>query len=227
MIVSDDKNHDTYAVQHFLEHVFVDKWLQGKPLAFRQRILEAIFDSDGAPSHFKQKYTLESLYRIKTDAPFTRLRWLFGGPGHGKGVWDGFIGVVKNATIAAMIRECLVFDNTEEGAYQVYELIKQLFEKEIAPHADMTNLTVRKWNIEWVPSTEIKRKEGEGRVEVDTIHAFASKIGVRTLFCFEATGNSETGQSAVIVQRFGHFCSVCMKGPVGACNADPVDRVDF
>lgn len=230
VIVSDDKKHDSYAVQHFLEEVFVNRWLQGKPIDFRRRILEVIFDSDGAPSHFKQKYTLQSLYGIKTNAPFTRLRWLFGAPGHGKGVWDGLIGVVKNKAIAHMIRERLVYANSSEGAYGIFLLIKDLFDKEIAPHEEATNLTVRKWNVEWVSTEDIQKRrpaEGAVREEVDTITAFVSRIGVRKLFCFEADGDLETGTTSLIVQRFGHFCSLCMKGPAGACTADPVDHVDL
>lgn len=170
------------------------------------------------------------MFKVKKEGPFARFRWLFGAPGHGKGPCDGYISIVKNKTIGAIIREGFVVANNPENKRGAYEYIKKIFETEIVPHSNMTNLSVYKWNIEWVSTEDIAARRPKGdnsRDAVNTIIAFKEKIGVRNLFSFESDGDVDTGRVSLIVQRFGHYCSLCMKGPVGICNVDPIDKVDF
>jgi hypothetical protein len=56
-----------------------------------------LVNSDGAASHFKQKYTIQFLCKLYASTNFQRIIWNFGCPGHGKGVWDG-IGALVSKT---------------------------------------------------------------------------------------------------------------------------------
>ena len=53
------------------------------------------FNTDGAPSHFKNKFTMHSLFKFKTTVGATTVVWETCAPGHGKGPWDGIGAVVK------------------------------------------------------------------------------------------------------------------------------------
>jgi hypothetical protein len=85
--VTNDKNHDSYATQHFMDK-FIDEWLQG------HTIHSIHIHSDNAGSHFKNSKTLNYLSRL-FDRLNLKVTWSFGCPGHGKGPWDGFGGVMK------------------------------------------------------------------------------------------------------------------------------------
>ena len=52
--------------------------------------------SDGAPTHFKSRFTMGWLSELKTDFDFSQVWWDFSAPQHGKGPWDGLGALVKN-----------------------------------------------------------------------------------------------------------------------------------
>ena len=58
-------------------------------------ILEHFIRSDGAGSHFKNKYTMNFLGKYKDSGGLERAVWCIGCPGHGKGAWDGLAGMIK------------------------------------------------------------------------------------------------------------------------------------
>ena len=87
---SNDKLHDTSFVQHFLQHVALGEhgFVKSHPV-LKDQISEFHIHSDGAPGHFKQKYTLQSLNDLlirNIPHGIKRILWEFGCPGHGKGV---------------------------------------------------------------------------------------------------------------------------------------------
>jgi len=53
------------------------------------------FNTDGAPSHFKNRFTMHSLFKFKTTSGASTIVWETCAPGHGKGPWDGIGAVVK------------------------------------------------------------------------------------------------------------------------------------
>lgn len=89
---SDDKQHDTSFVQHYLQHVALgEKGFVKSHLKLKDQISEFHVHSDGAPGHFKQKYTLQSLNDLlirNIGHGITRIVWEFGCPGHGKGIYS-------------------------------------------------------------------------------------------------------------------------------------------
>ena len=53
------------------------------------------FNTDGAPSHFKNRFTMQSMFNFKTKTGATTVLWETCAPGHGKGPWDGIGAVIK------------------------------------------------------------------------------------------------------------------------------------
>ena len=78
--VSRDQKHDTHMTQHA-----VRDWLE-KRMATRCPWLKRLFiHSDGAPSHFKNKWSIHFLLDLKRELELAFLAWEFGAPQHGKG----------------------------------------------------------------------------------------------------------------------------------------------
>ena len=86
--LSGDKHHDTHYFQKaFLDHQkkYNDKLGPGG--------VHYVF-TDGAPSHFKNKFTIAFLIHVYKTVGIT-VMWGFNAPAHGKGAWDG-IGELKS-----------------------------------------------------------------------------------------------------------------------------------
>ena len=84
-----DKSHDTWAWQHAMKQ-WTSRYQNHPDTA------ECTFHhvgSDGAPSHFKNKYSLDFLRELKS--MWIGVQWGFNAPSHGKGPWDGIGAVVK------------------------------------------------------------------------------------------------------------------------------------
>jgi hypothetical protein len=118
IVISNDKHHDTAFVQHFLGKVFVE-WFRGHG-QYTNGITEVSIHSDGAASHFKNKESIGYLMKWKTLLDLQRVSWLFGCPGHGKGVWDGLGGIVKNGTTLHLIR----LSKPVGEVFEIFEIIK-------------------------------------------------------------------------------------------------------
>ncbi|KAM7312905.1 hypothetical protein ISCGN_009809 [Ixodes scapularis] len=84
-VISDDMCHDSahacYAVSK------VHEWLEDKIPVYAH----VTYVSDGAASHFKNKYQLHELQGSK----YTSTKWIFSATGHGKSACDGIGGLVK------------------------------------------------------------------------------------------------------------------------------------
>lgn len=87
--VSDELNHDKYAVYVYLNKLF--SWLKSEHSALK---VIHIF-SDGAASQFKQRFTISSML-ILSKFYNVDLSWHFFATAHGKGAVDGIGAVVKS-----------------------------------------------------------------------------------------------------------------------------------
>ena len=96
IFVSEDGKHDTYFVQHAMDEL--QKYFKKeKGMTFRRWYI----NTDGAASHFKNKYTMHSLRVFLEKSGAASVMWETCAPGHGKGPWDG-IGAVIKRTIRAL-----------------------------------------------------------------------------------------------------------------------------
>lgn len=73
----------------------------------------------------------------------------FGAPGHGKGTWDGFGGILKNAATRRIVSESLIVKTAKE----VYDLLIRLFCSEIKQeeYANAKRIKVKHWSIVLLP----------------------------------------------------------------------------
>jgi hypothetical protein len=138
---------------------------------------------------------------------FKRLNWLFGCPGHGKGVWNGLGGVIKSKLFRAILKYYEVFGQVNEEKKNLYEWAKKLF-AEYPEVEGKTFKTISKWNIEWqdVQST-VRPSFSEGgkkiRDSVQDIKAFKeihrSGLGTHDLFEFEVSDKCTADNTTLIV----------------------------
>ena len=105
--MSSDGKHDSYSMQHYVDAALVKL----KPTIDEQKMHALLVHSDNAAQHFKSSKSLYYFSNLKKSNKdnddgvlpsrqhvphFASVVWHFGAPGHGKGVWDGLGGVLKN-----------------------------------------------------------------------------------------------------------------------------------
>ena len=83
--VSNDKDHDTWFTQETMRKQAAWCKTQDQFPGLATQITDHIIRSDGAGSHFKNKFTFHSLGDDKTRHGLRAVSWDIGCPGHGKG----------------------------------------------------------------------------------------------------------------------------------------------
>ncbi len=101
--VSDDKRHDRFAMQHFTDEEFkyIEAYISETfPNDLNNNVIQQLHQhSDNASQHFKSTGAIEyftSLIMKRGGATKCMYVYSFGAPGHGKGVFDGIGGAIKN-----------------------------------------------------------------------------------------------------------------------------------
>lgn len=195
--ISDDKHHDTHFVQHFMvTHIYgPDGWLQKQSSSFQLSHNIWHWNSDGAASHFKQVGTLYFMHKLCTDYSLHRITWCFGCPGHGKGLWDGLGGVIKNTCKAYMLRH----DITIASPKELHTIASELFassDKKLE-YLNRKNTQCKEWHIVYTDSAETKLLRESPEVQVptkklDAICGFKHQVGTQRIFFYEALGKATT-----------------------------------
>jgi hypothetical protein len=221
IVVSNDKHHDTGFVNYFLHQTFAD-WFEANREKYTSKITEISVHSDGAASHFKNKDSIGCLITLKAKLSLARISWLFGCPGHGKGVWDGLGGIIKNGTTIYLIRHQKPMGEVED----VFKLIKQLFapdeqnellESDTAKQG--SKLKCEPWHICYGRSVDIelfRTSAGEEKKQTrialkgssDADNSTGKGDGTRSMFYYEAVGNGVQ----LVYRKYGCSCIYCMKG---------------
>ncbi|CAG9808831.1 unnamed protein product [Chironomus riparius] len=88
-IISDTKNHDKYTACTFID------FLIDSVMNEQDNIHLVNLWSDGAPSHFKSRFSVSNMIRLESKYS-TKLRWNFSATSHGKTQADGVGGTIKN-----------------------------------------------------------------------------------------------------------------------------------
>ena len=236
MTFSNDKEHDTYFVQKFFyddgNGVF-SKWLSETSERIRSTWRHLLVNSDGAGSHFKQKYTLQYFCTLILHmVQFKRFTWHFGCPGHGKGTWDGLGGVVKTLLKNLIIRDGKVFHSDQQE--KLYEWAKVILEESRPGHVYKK---IEKWFIRWqdisalrpgkkeVVSGTGKKTNQRERDRVSDIKAFKeinkNGLGTHDIFEYEVSA-----KDTVLLRRTGCACpEYCMQVSLDECKKCMVDGV--
>lgn len=107
------------------------EWLEGVAPLYAH----VTYVSDGAPSHFKNRYQLHELTATK----YASVQWLFSAAGHGKNACDGIGGVVKHhATL----------HNLRSSATSVIKFAKDM--------VDVLNTKLQNVTLIHLPSADLK-----------------------------------------------------------------------
>ena len=133
--VTPDTKHDTYASQCFLKKT-LQWWEDHYVKTGKENINSVHIHSDNA-SHFKSRKSMHFLSQIKVlFAWVSWVTWSFGCPGHGKGPWDGFGGMLKRVMRRAIIDGGVVMRNGKD----VYDFLVRRFctEEWKRSHSDYT-----------------------------------------------------------------------------------------
>ena len=162
-------------------------------------ILEHLVRSDGAGSHFKNKFTMQFMTKFKTDQGLVRATWCIGCPGHGKGKWDGLAGMLKQ-WLRQMIMDSVLLI---KEAKQVYELLRSHFMSDKWKNEHEMNY-ISVMNIMYISEDEVVRKEPHS-YDCTAIHAHGR--GCRDLYSFEGV-RTNCLQSRV----FSCWCVPCTLG---------------
>jgi hypothetical protein len=97
VFVSSDLQHDTDFVQHAM--LALQAHFRRRGMIFKQWF----FNTDGAASHFKQRFTFQSVHSFKTASGATSVVWEVCAPGHGK---VGTLSLVPCLSILILSRVC-------------------------------------------------------------------------------------------------------------------------
>ena len=108
-----------------------------------------------------------------------RLTWTFGAPGHGKGTWDGFGGILKNAATRRIVSESPII----KTAAEVFELLTRLFCSDIKEeeYANTKRIKVKHWSIVLLNEEKIKEYPTMEQASIQNIEAF-DRSGTQKIF---------------------------------------------
>lgn len=146
-VVSDDRKHDSaHAVMAI--NLIIKNIQQSFAV---ETFEEIIMISDGAASHFKNRYQFQELMNSKINK-----RWLFSATGHGKSACDGIGGLLKHyaSTHNLTIENMNFIRNAEEFACHVKSYTTAISIL-VLPEDELSEFRIRKYE-EWSNSSAIK-----------------------------------------------------------------------
>ena len=205
IFVSADGSHDTY---------FVQRTMGALKDHFKARGIEPkhwYFNTDGAPSHFKSRFTMQSLFTFKTTSGASTVLWETCAPGHGKGPWDGIGAVVKR-----LLRQMERFEQLyANGARDVFQaLVKSGNQRDVSSSVVISAFVYHYILTGDEPAiglpnvwSAIKRPTKATRPKVDTIP------GIRSHFCFRVCSNN-----TIAMRELSCRCAHCMSHQWAECN---------
>jgi hypothetical protein len=197
VFVSADRDHDTY---------FVQRAMAALAQSFKERGREPktwYFNTDGAPSHFKNKYTMQSLFTFKSTTGALTVLWETCAPGHGKGPWDGIGAVIKR-----FLR--LLEKNSKAyalGAKDVFCALLDQFEKTRVA----SRVTIAEFVFHYILSPGEPPLPGRPNVWSPILRpsvrpAVTAIKGIRSTFCFRVAG-----PDTIAVRELSCRCSCCLQ----------------
>jgi hypothetical protein len=199
--VSDDKHHDTHFVQKAVP--LIKEWCDKRRLIFTEHLIR----SDGAGSHFKNRFTLQFLTLYQGTMEQARVSWCFGAPGHGKGPWDGLAGTLKHSLRRRIIdRELLL-----KSAGDVHrELAAMYGTEEWRKDPKRKKGKISEFNIQFLSENDITRPTADS---VDVSKIAGHSRGIRGLFSFWVVAKHRLASRV-----FSCWCAACCKGERNADN---------
>ena len=210
IFVSADGSHDTYFVQRAMTALGEHFKLRGVAPA------SWYINTDGAPSHFKNKYTMQSLFAFKQHVGAKNVVWETCAPGHGKGPWDGVGAVVKR-----FLRQLERFNKLyAQGARDVFLALvtgREAQTRTLRSSAKISDIIfhyIRTGNENDIPDvanvwSEVKRPISKPNV--------TDLPGIRSSFCFRLAGDKTICYelSCRCIKCRNHLWTECKNTDVG------------
>jgi hypothetical protein len=207
VFVSNDLDHDTQFTQKSMAEVMrtIRGWAP-------KRTFDRVWvRSDGAPSHFKNRFTLGWLREMQAMFELDQLWWDFSAPQHGKGPWDGIGALVKNYILRDIKHEKI----SPKIAEDVYKRL-------VGPDSKFNRECWSSQAQEKLHAVEFKWLEKFTRAKVDV----TSIPGVRSNFMFSAI----RGQGWIAVRELSCYCNFCKEEKwldvQKACRAEQCENRD-
>jgi hypothetical protein len=204
--VSNDPHHDRHFVHKFLQHCWYGPsgFIAQLPEEQRRLLSHEIRHSDGAASHFKQRFTMENMYEEFEAADWSkRISWTFGCPRYGKCNCDVFGGIGKNTAERYGQRHDIVIQH----AQHLSEILTLLFAADPERTAKHTTRKVKTtdWMIFYLPVEETMPLRGPD-CYVDTFTVkLPDPIGLQFVFHIECLGTRQQPhptQPRVVYRQF-------------------------
>jgi hypothetical protein len=197
-IVSDDMSHDTDFFQAAMSKI------EGTMSEAAPHVREWFLRSDGAGSHFKNRYSISFMKKFALESGLRGVCWDFGCPGHGKGPWDGLAGTIKRTMRIMIVDEDLIL--ADAGA--VYRKIQGRFgTPNWAAHQKKTKGKIRDMAVSWLPTADIERPTSS----VAAVKCPLLGLGLRHLFSFKVAWLCGGRTAHIAMRRSSCGCATCMK----------------
>lgn len=136
-IISDTRDHDKYTASTFIDFL-IDSVLNEK-----ENIRLINFWSDGAPSHFKSKFSISNMIRLEEKFS-TKLRWNFSATSHGKTQADGVGGTIKNMVDRRIKAQNLVISSP----FEFFQTAQQICENVSIHYISESNISENKAQLD-------------------------------------------------------------------------------
>ena len=167
-------------------------------------------NTDGAPSHFKNKYTMQSLFEFKTKSGASTILWETCAPGHGKGPWDG-VGAVIKRLLRELERLEKVRLHTPKDAFDVLVAHAEEWSRQIGSKA-----LLDKFVYHYIPSGD--ETVSEHRTVYPAIRrpptrpTVTALPGIRSHFCFRVAESN-----ALAYRELSCRCNSCLSFKWSEC----------
>ena len=154
------------------------------------------FNTDGAPSHFKNRFTVHSLFTFKTKSGASTILWETCAPGHGKGPWDG-VGAVVKRLLRQLERQDKMYANGAQDVFRALVRHDKHRGSSISSFVYHYILTADEPVPEGMTWSAIKRPAARPSV--------TSLKGIRSSFVFRVTADD-----VIAVRELSCRCSFCL-----------------
>lgn len=170
-IVSDNLEHNSHASNAYMREV-LDYIKKEFP-----HIANVIVWSDGAPSHFKNKFNIANMLQLEKDYGY-KIEWNFFGTSHGKSPCDGIGGNVKRMVNDRVKSQNLSIQNAAQFVEQA-KVICDKFEVWLLEHQKIEQLAVdyEQWKQHVKSITGIRNQHKFETFGSDSIKSFQTSYG--------------------------------------------------
>ena len=169
------------------------------------------FNTDGAPSHFKNKFTMQSLFEFKITVDATTIVWETCAPGHGKDPWDGIRAVIKRFLRLLEKHNVKLSAN---GARDVFcALLDRFIKHKVGSSVSISDFVFHYILSPGEPPLLGRANVWSAIVRPSTRPTVTAITGIRSSFCFRVVGDN-----VLAVRELSCRCASCLEFRWNECS---------